>query len=241
MRKRILVFASGRGTDFQAILDHQRLNILKGVEISGLVCNHHDAPVMQRAKSSGVPVHLFEGVTGRQFSSKEEKELARSAFEEKCLNLIQNESIDYIILAGFDQIVSDRLMEACKMKIVNIHPAYDMKRFGGKNMVGKRIHETVIRSGVGHSGCTVHFATADVDRGPVILKKKVSISPGETPESLERKILRIEHLAYPEAIQLLVDDRVQIDSSGRRCFVDLYSDEWDIEWEARQMKYIGTD
>ncbi|MDG7001565.1 MAG: phosphoribosylglycinamide formyltransferase [Nitrososphaerota archaeon] len=241
MPKRILVFASGRGSDFQAILDHQKLGILKDVGIDGLVCNHQEAPVIQRAKNANIPVHLLEGVTGRHFGSSEERELARSTFEDKCLNLATSRSIDYIILAGFDQIVTSKLVEAYKTKILNIHPAYDMKRFGGKNMVGMKIHEAVIQSGASYSGCTVHFVTADVDRGPAILKRKVSIVSGETPESLERKILKIEHLAYPESIQLLVDNRVQVDSSGRHCFVDLYSDEWDVEWEARQTKYTGEE
>ncbi len=239
--KSILIFASGRGTDFQAILDHCRLGILKDVEISGLVCNHPNAPVVQRANGAGIRVYEIEGVVGKQFASKEEKDRARTLFEQNCLDLIQKQSIDYIILAGFDQIVSKLLVEAYKMRIVNIHPAYDVLRFGGRNMLGRKIHEKVIQSGVKYSGCTVHFVTADIDLGPTILKKKVSIVEGETPDSLEQKILRVEHLAYPQAIQLLVDNRVLVDPSVQRCYIDLYSEQWDIEWEKRQMKYHGIE
>ncbi len=241
LTKSILILASGRGTDFQAIVDHQKLGILKDVKIRGLVCNHSGAPVVLRARNACIPVYEFEGVTGKKFASKEERDRARESFEEKCLDLIHKESIEYVILAGFDQIVSNKLVEGFKMKIINIHPAYDMKKFGGRNMVGMKIHEMVIQSRAKYTGCTVHFVTADIDQGPVILKRKVIVEQGETPESLEKKVLCAEHLAYPKAIQLLADERVQVDSSGKRCFVDMYSNDWDLQWEDRQTKFKGVE
>ncbi len=240
MVKKILVLASGRGTDFQAIVDHQRLDILRNVKIAGLICNHKDSPVIEKAQGAGIESVVIEGVTGKKFSGNEERDLSRREFDNKCLAKINEFGVDLVVLAGFDQILGNDLVESCKFKILNIHPAYNMELFGGKNMVGRKVHELVLKSHSEYSGCTVHFVTNDIDLGPVVLKKKLDIRDGETPESLETRILNLEHLAYPEAIQLVTDDRVQIDSSGKRCFVDRYSGNWDIEWNSRQKRYIAN-
>lgn len=238
--RRIAVLASGRGTDFQAIADHWKLGILRNVELVGLICNHEDAPVIKRAKESGVDTFFLEGVTGAKFPGPEKREEARIKFDVSCVDALRGQNADLVVLAGFDQIVSKTFVDAFAFKILNIHPAYDLKRFGGKNMVGAKVHEQVLRSRVPYSGCTIHFVTNDIDGGPVLLKRRVEISNNETPESLEKKILRTEHLAYPEAIQLLADDRVKLDETGRKCFVDRYSDGWDIDWDQRQQRYIAT-
>ena len=217
------------------------MGIFKGVVISGMICNHEDAPVIKRAQDIGIPSFVIRGVTGAQFPTPKAKEEARLAFDNRCVALVKETRADLVVLAGFDQIVSKVFVEACKFKILNIHPAYDMDRFGGKNMVGRKVHEMVLKSGVGYSGCTIHYVTNDVDGGPVILKKKTEISKSDTPESLERRILQLEHVAYPEAIQLFADGRVRVDESGRKCFVDRYSDSWDIDWDSRQQSYIARE
>ncbi|MGI0091432.1 MAG: formyltransferase family protein, partial [Nitrososphaerales archaeon] len=119
-----------------------------------------------------------------------------------------------------------------------IHPAYDLKRFGGKNMVGRKVHELALNSGAKYSGCTIHFVTNDLDLGPIVLKRWTEIIPGDSPETLEKKILRLEHVAYPEAIQLVSDERVVVDEKENRCYVDRYSNSWDIDWESKQQKYV---
>ena len=100
-------------------------------------------------------------------------------------------------------------------------------------MVGLKVHEKVLVQKMNYSGCTVHFVTSAVDQGPVILKKRVQVLPNDTPEKLESRILEQEPLAYPEALQLVVDGRVYIPSSGNQCYVDRYGDNWDIEWSRR--------
>ncbi len=240
MGTKILVLASGRGTDFQAIADHYSMGIFKDVSIAGLVSNHNGAEVIGRAEKEGVTPYVIEGVTGREFGSSQKREDARSHFDESCIELVKRLGVDLIVLAGFDQIISRPFVDSCKFKIVNIHPAYDLKRFGGKNMVGMRVHEEVLHSRVAYSGCTVHYVTNDIDGGPAILKRKVDISAEETPDSLEKKILGVEHLVYPEAIQLVADGRVFVDDTGKKCFVDRYSDGWDIDWDLRQQRYIAA-
>lgn len=240
MVKKIIVMASGRGTDFQAIVDHQKLDILRNVKIAGMVCNHRDSPVIGKAQSAGIESIVVEGITGRKFSNSKEREISRREFDNKCLAKINEIGIDLVVLAGFDQILGSDFVDSCKFKILNIHPAYNTEMFGGKNMVGRKVHELVLKNHSEYSGCTVHFVTNDIDLGPVVLKKRLDIGNGETPESLEKRILYLEHLAYPEGIQLVTDDRVQIDATGKRCFVDRYSGNWDIEWNARQKRYIDN-
>lgn len=235
---KIVILASGRGSDFRAISDHVKLGILRNVTVAGLICNHADAPVLKRAEESGIPTITFQGVSGLRFSDARSKEEARRKFDERCASEIRKLGAELIVLAGFDQIVSSEFVDAFKFKILNIHPAYDLVRFGGKNMVGIRVHEEVLKSGATYSGCTIHYVTSDIDGGPVLLKKLVQIAESETPESLGEKVLELEHLAYPEAIQLVADGRVKIDEIGKSCNIDQFSDSWDIRWNERQMKYL---
>ena len=234
------MLASGRGSDFQAIADHINLGILNNVKIECLVCNHEGTMVLERAKKIGIEAFCFPGVTGTKFERREEKEAARSSFDRKWRDHAKKSGVGLVVLAGFDQILSSVALENNPPLLINIHPAYDLQRFGGKNMVGRKVHESVLNSGVDHSGCTVHVVTNQVDMGAPILKKKVKIASSETVESLEQKVLAAEHLAYPEAIQLLADDRVIIKDEGSKCFVDRLSNNWDSEWRSRQAKYLET-
>lgn len=240
MEKKVLVLASGRGSDFQAITDHINLGILNNVKIECLVCNHAGAMVLERAARLGIETFCFPGVTGTKFETKEERETARSSFDQRWRELAKKSGIDLVVLAGFDQILSSAALENSPPLLINIHPAYDLQRFGGKNMVGRKVHEAVLNSGADYSGCTVHVVTNIVDMGAPILKKKVKITPGESVESLEQKVLAMEHLAYPEVIQLLADDRVIIKDEGSKCFVDRLSNNWDSEWKRRQARYLET-
>ena len=237
---KLLVLASGRGSDFQAIMDHEILGIFRNVKVEGLVCNHKGAKVIERAKNSRIDVFELEGVAGKTFQSTPERNTAREKFDEQCLQIASKLNIDLIVLAGFDQIVSKKLTESYLNKIINIHPAIDLIRFGGKNMIGRKVHELVIKSGDDCSGCTVHYVISNVDLGPPILKKTTRVLPNDTPESLEKRILFLEHLAYPEAIQLLADGRVLVDDKADGCFVDRYSGNWDLEWAIRQKKYLES-
>ncbi len=239
MVTKLVVLASGRGTDFQAIADHASLGIFRNVTIVGLICNHDGAEVIERARGMGIPCQIIQGVSGRRFLTQQDREVARRTFDKNCLNAMGNFGADLLVLAGFDQILSPTIVDSFKLRILNIHPAYDLKRFGGRNMIGRKVHELVLKSGADYSGCAIHFVTNDVDEGPIVLKKKVEISQEDSPESLEQKILRQEHLTYPEAIQLIADGRVKFDESGKKCFVDRFSDGWDIDWDLRQERYIA--
>lgn len=235
---KVAILASGRGTDFQAIADHVSLDILQNVTIVCMITNHKDAPVIKRAAIENIPHIFVQGVSGVHYPDPGSKELARSQFDDRCALEIKNLDADLVVLAGFDQVMSPNFVKAFKFKILNIHPAYDAKRFGGRSMVGLKVHESVLSAGEKYSGCAIHYVTNEVDGGPIVLKKRVNISAFETAQSLEKKVLELEHLAYPEAIQLVADNRVRINENGKQCFIDEFSDGWDIEWYKRQTRYI---
>lgn len=236
----MLFLASGRGSNFKSFVDHIRLGVLRDVSIEALVANHQSAPVLGIAREAGVLAIEIEGTAGKSFDSKEDREKARINFDNQCLTLVKAYAVDYVLLAGFDQILTKTFVDNVPDRILNIHPAYDLKNFGGKNMVGSKVHSSVIKSGGNFSGCTVHIVRHDVDQGPAILKKKVPLLENETPISLEQRILEFEHLVYPEALQLMVDGRVLLGRENGRCYVDRYSENWDIEWWKRQQAYFNA-
>ncbi len=236
--KNVLFLASGRGSNFQSFVDHVRLGILTDVAIKGVICNHKGASVLARARSADIQAYEIDGVAGKSFGSALRKDEARLAFDNECMSIAETLGIDFVVLAGFDQILSKCFTDRFPFRILNIHPAYDMKRFGGKNMVGEKVHKAVIEDRTSYSGCTIHFVTSEVDGGPILLKKSVDVLPNDSADVLAARVLEQEHLAYPEALQLAVDNRVIISESGRRCYVDRYSDEWDLKWSNRQQEYI---
>src|SRR5487761_889701 len=126
LAKNLLFLASGRGSNFQAFVDQARFGVLQNVSISALICNRKGAMVLERAKREEVPTIEIQGVTGRNYTSSAERDEARIAFDKKCLDVVKTYSSDFIVLAGFDQIVSKTFVEACPFRIANIHPAYDL-------------------------------------------------------------------------------------------------------------------
>jgi phosphoribosylglycinamide formyltransferase-1 len=236
--KNVLFLASGRGSNFQSFVDHIRLGVLRDVAIKGLICNHKGARVLERARSVDVQTYEIEGVAGRTFDSALKKDEARLAFDNECVSVADSLGIDFVVLTGFDQIITKSFTDSFPFRILNIHPAYDLKRFGGKNMLGEKVHQAVVDNKAPYSGCAIHFVTSDVDQGPVVLKKRVDLLPNDSADTLASRILEQEHLAFPEALQLLVDNRVKTEESGRRCYVDRYSDGWDVNWFDRQQEYV---
>lgn len=235
---KILFLASGRGSNFGAFVDHVRLGILQNASIACLISNHPGTGAVKIAKESGIPFYEIEGVSGKKFDSIEARKRAREKFDEECLSIARNQNADYLLLAGFDQILTPVLIDNFHLRILNIHPAYDTVRFGGRNMVGSKVHQSVIDQKEVYSGCTVQIVTSTVDEGPAIVKKRVDLLKEDTADSLAARILNLEHLAFPEALQLMIDGRVIISESEKQCFVDRYSGNWDVEWTRRQESYI---
>jgi phosphoribosylglycinamide formyltransferase-1 len=233
--KRLAVFASGRGSNFQAIVDHSRLGVLRNIEVAMLVTNARTAPAIEIAKENSIPVEVLQGIVGKKFASKEDREKARAEFDRQAFALLKQNQIDLVALAGFMQVLGPPLVQAYKWSIMNIHPAKDLMRFGGRGMYGERVHEAVLRAGEKESGCTIHFVDDSVDGGPIILQATVPVDVADTPETLGKRILIQEHRTYSKAIQLHADERVKV--TNGKAVIDR-SGNWEEDWNSRQERFI---
>jgi phosphoribosylglycinamide formyltransferase-1 len=198
------VLASGRGSNFQAILDEAEAGRLDA-SVRVLVVDNKDAYAVERAKKHSVE-SLF--VDPKGFSTKDD--FFRRIAEELTIR-----SVNLVILAGFMRIVRKPLLDAFPNAIMNIHPAL-LPSFPG--MHGQ---QQALDYGVKMSGCTVHFVDEGMDTGPVIIQAAVPVSPDDTEESVSDRILRLEHRIYPEAIRLFSEGRLTVE--GRRVRIERYT------------------
>jgi len=233
--KRLAVFASGRGSNFQAIVDHTRMGILKNIKVTLLLTNDPTAPAVNIARENSISHVFIEGVFGRKFATKLDREKARDEFDEKAVDVLKENRIDLIALAGFLQVLGHEIVRAYPLRIMNIHPAKDLMRFGGPRMFGERVHAAVIKADEKESGCTVHYVDESVDGGPMILQSTVPVESTDTPESLAHRILIQEHRTYSKAIQLHADDRITVTNS--KVSID-WSGNWEEQWNRRQEAFI---
>ena len=196
----IVVLVSGRGTDFQSIIDATQEGWLK-VNIQAVISDKEDAYALERAKQHGIPTYVLS------------KKVLKSEFQEALLNLLTMLNPDLVVLAGFLTILGPQVVERFPQKIINIHPAL-LPSFCGKGFYGMKVHEAVYESGVKYTGCTVHFVDAGVDAGPIILQEVVKVDDDDTPETIAEKVLEVEHRLLPTAIKLISEGRVVLE--GRR-------------------------
>jgi phosphoribosylglycinamide formyltransferase-1 len=191
---RVAVFASGGGTNLQAIIDAN----IETIEIVLVFSNKTDAYAIERAKKHDIPVEILDH---KGFQTREE-------FDEAVVKAVEPYKLDLIVLAGYMRILSPVFVRAYKNKIINIHPAL-LPSFPGINS-GRQAFEY----GVKYTGVTVHYVDEGVDTGPIILQDVVEIEDIDTEESLLEKIHRVEHRTYPEALRLVSSGNVEI--VGRR-------------------------
>ncbi len=197
---RLAIFASGRGSNAMAILDAIRSGKLSRINPVLLVCDRENAPVLEKARGAGIPVLQ---ILPKEFSSKDE-------FERGILSHLREKKAEAIALAGYMRLVGPSLIEAYPDRIVNIHPSL-LPAFPGLHA-----QRQAVDYGVRVTGVTVHFVDIQMDHGPIILQKCLSVSPEDTEESLVERLLPLEHEAYVEALEGLSSGRLQI--SGRRVF-----------------------
>jgi phosphoribosylglycinamide formyltransferase-1 len=188
------VLASGRGSNFQAILDAIGAGRLNAV-VRLLVVDNADAFAIERARKHGVE-HIF--VNPKDFASKDD-------FFLKIAQELRARNVDLVILAGFMRVVKKPLIEAFPHRIMNIHPAL-LPSFPGLH--GQK---QAVDYGVRISGCTVHFVDEGMDTGPVIIQAAAPVSPDDTEESLSERILKLEHRIFPEAIRLFSEGRLRVE------------------------------
>ena len=201
----IAVFASGRGSNFEAIL-HAIDNSTLPARVVLLLTNNSNAGVRIIAQEHRIPsIHLSQ----KKFASEEE-------FAQSMLNALTEHRVELIALAGYMKYVPKQVIEKYRYKILNIHPAL-LPAFGGAGMFGHHVHEAVLASGVKYSGATVHFVDEEYDHGPILLQKVVEVFPHDTVETLAARVLKVEHEIYPLALTAIVEGRVKIE--GRKAWI----------------------
>ncbi len=195
--KKIAVFASGRGTNFAAIARSVKKGVIKA-ELALLVCDRPGAPVIAKAKRAHVKVAL---VRSGDFAS-------RSEFDAAICRHLEEEKIDLIVMAGYMRMLSPGFVGKYKGRIINIHPAL-LPSFKGAHAVND-----AFEYGAKLSGVTVHFVDEEMDHGPIILQQQVRVEEGDTLQSFESKIHKVEHKLYPQAIRLFLEGKLKIE--GRK-------------------------
>ena len=195
---RLAIFASGRGSNAMAILSAVRSGKLSRIDPVLLVCDRENAPVLEKAREAGIPALQ---ILPKEFSSKDE-------YERGILSHLREKKVEAIALAGYMRLVGPSLIEAYPDRIVNIHPSL-LPAFPGLHA-----QKQAIDYGVRVTGVTVHFVDLQMDHGPVILQKCLSVSPEDTEESLVERLLPLEHETYIEALDGLSRGLLKI--SGRR-------------------------
>ncbi len=192
---RLAVLLSGGGRTLQNLQDRISSGTLPAT-IVGVVSSRADAYGVTRARNLGLPVVVLPR---RDFSDV-------AAFSRAIWAAVGDWRPDYVVLAGFLSLL--HIPPDYERKVINIHPAL-LPDFGGKGFYGERVHRAVLRAGARESGCTVHFVDHQYDHGPVLLQKRVEVLPDDTPETLAERVFRAECEAYPEALCLLAQRRVE--------------------------------
>ena len=182
--KQIAIFASGSGTNAENIVKYFSRGNLARVAI--ILTNNKNAFVIDRAAQLNVPCRVFN------------REILYNSDEIPAL--LENLSIDLIVLAGFLWLVPDNLLKAFPGKIINIHPAL-LPKYGGKGMYGHVVHDAVLRSGDRESGITIHYVNENYDEGKIILQARCELNPAWTPDELAERIHELEYLHYPRVIE----------------------------------------
>lgn len=193
MKTRIAVLVSGGGTNLQALLDAEAAGRIPHGEIVLVVSNKPGAYALERAKKAGVPAAV---VSKRECGSQ-------AAFEQRLQGILELDGVDMIILAGFMSILSQEFTAKWPNRILNVHPSL-IPAFCGAGYYGLRVHEAALARGVKVTGATVHMVNEIPDGGPIVLQKAVEVLPGDTPETLQRRVMeQAEWILLPQAAELV--------------------------------------
>ncbi len=190
---KIAVMVSGGGTNLQAVMDAIDKGTLRDVSIEVVVSNKEDAYALERARLHGIP-----GVCIRP------KDYADAeAYGEYLAGFLKDRRIDLVVLAGFLVVLPKNFTDAFSGKIINIHPSL-IPSFCGDGYYGLKVHEAALRRGVKVTGATVHYVDEGTDTGPIIAQKAVDVEEGDTPETLQRRVMeQAEWVILPRAIQMI--------------------------------------
>nr|WP_202622560.1 phosphoribosylglycinamide formyltransferase [Neglectibacter sp. X58] len=194
------VLVSGGGTNLQKLIDAQQAGEIKNGAVRVVIASRADAFALERAKRAGIEAIVL---CRRDYPDVE-------SYSEALIHALQARDVDLVVLAGFLTITGDNFIKAYENRIMNVHPAL-LPAFGGKGFYGLHVHEAVLARGCKLTGATVHFANEVCDGGPIILQKAVEVKDGDTPETLQRRVMEeAEWVLLPQAVSLFCEGRLQV-------------------------------
>ena len=194
------VLVSGGGTNLQKLIDAQQAGEIKNGAVRVVIASRADAFALERAKRAGIEAIVL---CRRDYPDVE-------SYSEALIAALQDRGVELVVLAGFLTITGDNFIKAYENRIMNVHPAL-LPAFGGKGFYGLHVHEAVLARGCKLTGATVHFANEVCDGGPIILQKAVEVKDGDTPETLQRRVMEeAEWVLLPQAVSLFCEGRLQV-------------------------------
>ncbi len=200
---RIAVLVSGGGTNLQALIDAEKRGELGNGKITLVIASKPEVYALERAKNNGIEAKVL--------ARKEYESI--SAYSKALADTMTEANIDLVVLAGFLTIFDEQVYEAFPNKILNVHPAL-IPSFCGKGYYGLHVHEAALEKGVKVSGATVHIVTPECDAGPIVLQKAVEVKQGDTPETLQKRIMEeAEWKILPEAVKLFCDGKINVENN----------------------------
>ena len=198
---KIGVLVSGGGTNLQKLIDAQNAGEIDGGRIGVVIASRGDAYALTRAQQAGIETLVL---ARKDYPDVE-------SYSQALVDALQGRGIGLVVLAGFLTITSECFVRAFENRIINVHPAL-LPAFGGKGYYGLHVHEAVLQRGVKVTGATVHFVNEVCDGGPIILQKAVDVLPGDTPETLQRRVMeQAEWLLLPQAVSMFCQGRLKVE------------------------------
>lgn len=199
---KIAVLVSGGGTNLQALMDAESEGRIENGEICAVVASKDNAYALERARTAFIPTYVL---CRKDYSSTEE-------YSDAMQELLTQLHIDLIVLAGFMTVLSDRFCRHFENRIINVHPSL-IPAFCGEGYYGLRVHEQALKKGVKVTGATVHFVSPIVDGGAIIAQKAVEVQPDDTPEILQKRVMKeAEHILLPQAVSLFCQGRLVVEN-----------------------------
>ena len=197
---KIAVCVSGGGTNLQAIIDGIENQTITNTQIKVVISNNKNAYALERAKQHGIEAVC---ISPKDYESRE-------AFNEDFLAKLDSYNVDLVVLAGFLVVIPPQMIVKYRNRMINIHPSL-IPSFCGTGYYGLKVHEGALARGVKVTGATVHFVDEGTDTGPIILQKAVAVEEGDTPETLQRRVMeQAEWIIMPQAINLIANGKVSV-------------------------------
>ena len=191
-------FASHGGSNMQAIIDACKSGKLDAKPCV-VISNNSNSFALKRAQMEGIPHYHISHI---KYPDNEE-------FQDIVIKVLDEHSVDTIVLAGYMKKLGDRVIEHYNGRILNIHPAL-LPKFGGEGMYGEKVHQAVLRSEEKVTGVTIHLVNTKYDNGRILAQREVPVLKGDTPDTLSKRVLELEHVLYPETLQKIAEGIIKL-------------------------------